>query len=220
MRSAWTKQRRATYFGCGVHALLPLVVQHLDTQHVLLALQHCHARGVAHRDVKLENMLLTEGEPPHACLCDFGFATTADALGMLGGDALHDGCVCLSEIKVPIYHATIIQTTKTRTPPYMAPQLLDPRNKAHSPAAADVWAAGVLLCAMLLGRFPYDHAARRGPSDAQLDIYCQQHLRHWSDLPELQAPLATVCGGGVGCCWFHVPSPAMPPAVARVPCTA
>lgn len=75
----------------------------------------------------------------------------------------------------------------------MAPQLLDPHDKAHSPAAADVWAAGVMLCAMLLGRFPYDHAARRGPPDAQLDIYCQQHLRRWSDLPELQAPLNMVC---------------------------
>lgn len=74
----------------------------------------------------------------------------------------------------------------------MAPQLLDPHDKAHSPTAADVWAAGVLLCASLLGRFPYDHAARRGPPDAQLDIYCQQHLRHWSDLPELQAPLRQV----------------------------
>lgn len=57
---------------------------------MLLALQHCHARGVAHRDVKLENMLLTESEPPHARLCDFGFATAVDA--STTGDALHDGC--------------------------------------------------------------------------------------------------------------------------------
>jgi serine/threonine protein kinase len=53
--------------------------------------------------------------------------------------------------------------TITGTPDYMSPQILS--SKVHGRARgtydapkADVWACGVLLCVMLLGRFPFDGA--------------------------------------------------------------
>lgn len=134
------------------------------------ALRYCHRHGVAHRDVKLENVLLTQpgaqGQPPVVKLADFGAAT-----------------LCTEEPD---------SATLFGTPPYMSPQLLDPQAPGHDARAADCWSAGVLLCAMLFGRFPFDHARRRDPAtaEARLDIWVQQNLRTWSDLPELQTPLA------------------------------
>lgn len=155
-----------------------------------------------------------------------------DALFSWGGA----GIIMCHHVYQAVCVVIVSPITNNSTPPYMAPQLLDPQDKAHNPAAADVWyvvytcvqtlithvcvlpcsvhppqsmlqlqspptmhsprAAGVVLCAMLLGTFPYDHAARRDPCDAQLDIYCQQHLRAWSELPALQAPLEQVRGDG------------------------
>lgn len=46
------------------------------------------------------------------------------------------------------------------TPDYMAPQLLGPKacNQAalYDGTKADIWAAGVMLCVMLIGRFPFE----------------------------------------------------------------
>lgn len=38
--------------------------------------------------------------------------------------------------------------------------------KAYSATAADVWACGVMLFAMMLGRFPYDHVGHPDPNSS------------------------------------------------------
>jgi len=40
------------------------------------AVEYCHAHCVAHRDLKLDNTLLSADTPPVLKLCDFGFAKT------------------------------------------------------------------------------------------------------------------------------------------------
>ena len=46
------------------------------------ALDHAHAHGVVHRDVKPENVVVTGAGDPHAKLMDFGVARVAGAAGL------------------------------------------------------------------------------------------------------------------------------------------
>jgi serine/threonine protein kinase len=46
------------------------------------ALDHAHTRGVIHRDVKPQNIVITDGGEPHAKLMDFGVARVAGAAGL------------------------------------------------------------------------------------------------------------------------------------------
>ena len=53
--------------------LRPPLARYLFRQFVD-AVAFCHSRGVAHRDLKLDNTLLDGADPPCLKLCDFGFA--------------------------------------------------------------------------------------------------------------------------------------------------
>jgi O-6-methylguanine DNA methyltransferase len=106
---------------------LPLAAALVLGMQLCRALEVVHARGVLHRDVKPENILLTaEGQLK---LSDFGVATLRDAVA---GDG--------------------IGFTATGTPPYMAPELL-----LGEPAdvRTDVFGAGVVLHECLTGRRPF-----------------------------------------------------------------
>jgi AraC family transcriptional regulator, regulatory protein of adaptative response / methylated-DNA-[protein]-cysteine methyltransferase len=92
------------------------------------ALDVVHARGVLHRDVKPQNILLTaDGQVK---LTDFGVAALRDAAG-----------------------AAAPGRTTPGTPPYMAPELLfgEPAD-----ARTDLFAAGVVLHQALTGRLPFE----------------------------------------------------------------
>jgi serine/threonine protein kinase len=110
-----------------------------------------HDNMIAHRDLKIENVLLTSTEDPHIKLTDFGFATRL----------------------VPIHPQS--PTTST-TPPtesstastfpevqplaarcgseeYAAPEVV--LAQPYDARKTDIWALGVILFAMIYGELPF-----------------------------------------------------------------
>ncbi|WIA10836.1 hypothetical protein OEZ85_011002 [Tetradesmus obliquus] len=104
--------------------------------HMVEALDFCHNRGMAHLDMKAENVVVVAAAHGawEACLCDFGLSTaTAPPLRMgLVGSFGYIPPEVLAHGVLPNFAAM----------PY-------------APTAVDVWAAGALLHKMLLGCLPY-----------------------------------------------------------------
>src|SRR5262249_24154546 len=93
-----------------------------------LALDHAHARGVIHGDVKPSNVLLDGGSRP--VLIDFGAHAPLPAGGMGSADS-----------------------SGWATPHYMAPELV----RGGTPSAAtDLFALGAVLHEMISGRRLFD----------------------------------------------------------------
>lgn len=108
----------------------------------------------------MDNTLLDDNDPPRIKLCDFGFARWWSG-------APH-------------------MSTITGTPDYMSPQLLGPKARnqkaLYDGTKADIWASGVLLCVMLIGRFPFEGTEMSNATnleDVSLHVSCRHALVAW-----------------------------------------
>jgi len=97
------------------------------TRQVCLALKAAHAKGIAHHDVKTDNVILTDSGV--AKLLDWGLA---------------------------IFQADPKALCKefSGSPLYLPPEVLS--HKPFNPFLADVWAVGVLAFELLTGQVPFD----------------------------------------------------------------
>ncbi|XP_051688500.2 MAP/microtubule affinity-regulating kinase 3-like isoform X2 [Oryctolagus cuniculus] len=92
---------------------------------ILAAVAHCHAQRVAHRDLKLGNLLLDS--QLNVKLADFG-------------------------LSCHLPEGELVQGFRG-TPEYSAPEVF--RQEPYDPFAADLWSLGVILFAMLAGAMPF-----------------------------------------------------------------
>jgi serine/threonine protein kinase len=93
------------------------------------AMTHCHSKGIAHRDVKLENIMMNgEGK---IRIIDFGLCDFVV-------DSNNKQRMCVDSVG---------------SPAYIAPEILTGR--PYDGFKSDVWSCGVVLYALLFGRFPY-----------------------------------------------------------------
>ncbi|DBA86304.1 TPA: hypothetical protein ACH3X2_005543 [Trebouxia sp. C0005] len=122
------------------HCRLPEDQARWIFQQLLIGLDYCHKKGVANRDLKLENLLLDRKDTdsrPLLKICDFGYSK-------------HD--------------ASSPAKTVVGTPVYMAPEIILAA-KHYDAKKADLWSCGVILFALLYGRYPFDaterHCARK-----------------------------------------------------------
>ncbi|KAG2315822.1 hypothetical protein Bca4012_066669 [Brassica carinata] len=92
-------------------------------------ISYCHSKGVFHRDLKLENVLLDANG--HIKITDFG-------LSALPQHFRDDG----------LLHTTC------GSPNYVAPEVL--ANRGYDGAASDIWSCGVILYVILTGCLPFD----------------------------------------------------------------
>ncbi|XP_015592495.1 testis-specific serine/threonine-protein kinase 4-like [Cephus cinctus] len=98
---------------------------------LLEAVDYCHERGVVHRDIKCENLLMDKDF--NIKLSDFGFAR--------GHMKPKNGIAPLSETFCGSYA-------------YASPEIL--RGIPYQPQMSDIWSMGVVLFAMVYGRLPFD----------------------------------------------------------------
>lgn len=101
---------------------------------VLKAMIYCHDQNIAHRDIKPANIFMDAYG--HAKVADFGLASI-----MKGRQLVNTAC---------------------GSPSYLAPEIY--RAEAYDPFKADVWALGVTLYQMAIGRLPWpDEICCAGP---------------------------------------------------------
>lgn len=98
-------------------------------QQLIDSVGYCHEKGVFHRDLKLENLLVdSKGSIK---VSDFG-------LSALPRHVREDG----------LLHTTC------GSPNYVAPEIL--ANRGYEGAAVDIWSCGVILFVILTGYLPFD----------------------------------------------------------------
>ena len=97
---------------------------------IMLGVQFVHSMNLSHRDLKLENILLSDKKKSCVKLTDFGFIREFNP------------------------QSRRFLTTICGTTVYMAPELLS--GQKYSGFAIDVWSLGIILYTMLYGVLPFD----------------------------------------------------------------
>eukprot|EP01025_Chloroclados_australasicus_P017921 TRINITY_DN1920_c0_g1_i4.p2 TRINITY_DN1920_c0_g1~~TRINITY_DN1920_c0_g1_i4.p2 ORF type:complete len:401 (-),score=37.36 TRINITY_DN1920_c0_g1_i4:292-1338(-) len=145
-------------------------------QQLIIAVDYCHRRGVAIRDIKLENTLLHQ-TPDHRLIlkvCDFGYS------------------------KNKFTQSTA--TSRVGTPAYLAPEVIKcMQGQKYDAYLADIWSCGVALYVMLTACYPFERAIDKTLKDsgerlrAMLDRIVKVDFFVPSDLnfsPDVQSLLA------------------------------
>ena len=179
------------------HGTPPEAVARRAAAQILDALSFLHARGIVHRDLKLENVLVRDADGPlHVLLCDFGSARFSSTSATNGKAA----------------------TAHVGTLPYMAPEQL--RGGTCDPSV-DLWSFGIVLCALCVGTHPLSRVPREAWADAMARDDLPRDAGGWP--PEAFA-LARAClrlapydrvaaAAARAHAWFAAPDAVAPPPV-------
>ncbi|XP_076904952.1 CBL-interacting serine/threonine-protein kinase 14-like [Bidens hawaiensis] len=101
-------------------------------QQLISAVGYCHSRGVYHRDLKLENLLLDEKW--NLKVNDFGLSAVTNYQNQIQSDGLlHTMC---------------------GTPAYVAPEIF--AKKGYDGAKVDIWSCGIILYVLSTGYLPFN----------------------------------------------------------------
>eukprot|EP01118_Nematostelium_gracile_P020197 TRINITY_DN9724_c0_g1_i1.p1 TRINITY_DN9724_c0_g1~~TRINITY_DN9724_c0_g1_i1.p1 ORF type:complete len:270 (-),score=81.24 TRINITY_DN9724_c0_g1_i1:46-855(-) len=93
---------------------------------LMKSLRHCHEKGIIHKDLKLENVMIDQKMKP--ILIDFGFCEFAEP--------------------------TEKSVKWVGTPDYAAPEII--LKKPYSGYKADIYSSGVVIFSLLTGVLPFD----------------------------------------------------------------
>lgn len=153
---------------------VPEEVAHFYFRQLIAGIAYCHSKGVAHRDVKPENVLL-DGSG-NLKLADFGLAA-------LFSDGRGNSRLC---------------NTVCGSPPYIAPEVVtgkrskksDVLDRGYEPNIADIWSCGIVLFVLLVGNTPWDEPTR---NSYEFNEYVEKEGRStdelWQKIPSNVASL-------------------------------
>lgn len=127
---------------------------------LISGVQYMHSKGLVHRDLKLENLLLDKHE--NLLITDFGFVNEFSPKSEL-------------------------MKTSCGSPCYAAPELVL-TTKPYEARKADVWSCGVIMYAMLAGYLPWDDDPDNPDGDDIAKLY-RYITRTSLKFPEYIAPV-------------------------------
>lgn len=130
-------------------------------QQLIFGLDYCHRKGVANRDIKLENVLLQSGaRRPLVKLCDFGYSKHEDL----------DSAPTWASLFLVGF---LMDNSRSHvgTPDYMSPEIFKSGGGSYDAKKADLWSCGVVLYVMVVGKYPFSQK-----EDAELRIEEQHKL--------------------------------------------
>lgn len=133
---------------------------------LMYGLQHMHNRNIAHRDLKLENFLLSADQTP--MISDFGFA----AMGS----------------RTMIVQSQLLKGTQCGSFGYMAPEIF--AHRPYDAKSVDIFAMGVCLFEMLHLCFPFvdKFDIRKVKFNPNLDHTVKNLIESMLALPPNQRP--------------------------------
>ena len=118
---------------------------------IMSAVSYCHDKGIAHRDLKLENILFASEEPDSPIkIIDFGFSVLSENLSNSKVD---------DKDPDPKKSGFKRMKSKVGTLYYISPEII----KGNYDEKCDIWACGVILYILLGGYPPFN-----GPSDKEV----------------------------------------------------
>jgi serine/threonine protein kinase len=114
---------------------------------IILALEYIHSKGIIHKDLKPENVLISNNG--HLKLTDFGISdikTTHNKFAIISNDGLEP----LNNSKTEIVDTDYFRVEGT--PNYIAPEVIKDEPRDYS---LDLWALGVILYELYTYRQPF-----------------------------------------------------------------
>jgi len=140
-------------------------------QQLISAVAYCHSRGVVHRDLKAENLLL--GRNGALKVCDFGLSRYTLRNGQ------PDSAIKFMSL--------------AGSPDYQAPEMNCPAVDGYSGETCDVWSCGVILFFMLCGYLPFQGRDDEDTAHRIMTAKYNRKDRHLSpDAADLLGKILTV----------------------------
>lgn len=120
---------------------------------LIQGLNYLHANGIAHRDIKLENLLITKDSKLK--ITDFG---VSEVFSGIHPGARESGGECGRQMG----DVRLCNPGVCGSEPYIAPEVLA-KDRKYDPRALDVWSAGIVMIALYCGSTLWEKARYDDP---------------------------------------------------------